>query len=427
MTRATPLLLVLSTCAPDPTAGRLTWHRDVAPIVERKCSTCHEAGGVAPFALKTLADWNTYEAASLSAIRAGRMPPFPARLDCAEYAPTQALLPEQREVIERWLAEGKAEGKPDQFAPLPGAPDRLTRVDLSLPMKQPFTPTRSPDEYRCFLIDWPFTETRYITGYELRPGQKSLVHHADLFFLNPAFVPEWQRRDDADPAPGWECYDIPFGREGSWIGTYVPGMRGVDFPEGTGLRVPPGAKVYIQMHYNAAGGEVGPDQSTLDLRLETRVRRIAGVQALSDPKWLNRQMRIPAGQKDVTHRFDIDPTPLASIISEDFVDGRPLKLYATTMHLHQLGQATKLEILRADGSTTCAVDIPKWDFHWQLAYTLKTPITINPGDQVSVQCTFDNTAANQPVVNGVRVTPRDRNWGARTEDEMCVGGVFVTQ
>lgn len=426
MRRAFPLLL-LAACAPDPTAGKLTWHRDIAPIIERKCGTCHEAGGVAPFTLKTLADWSTYEAASLSAIRDGRMPPFPARQACAEYSPTQALLPEQRAVLERWIADGKLEGDTADFTALPQPPDKLTRVDVSLPMKTPFTPTKSPDEYRCFLIDWPFTEPRYITGYELRPGQKALVHHADLFFLSPSFVAEWERRDATDPAPGWECYDIPFGREGSWIGTYVPGMRGVDFPEGTGLRVPPGAKVYIQMHYNSGGGEVGPDLSTLDLRLETRVKRIAGVQALSDPKWLSRQMRIPAGKKDVTHTFDIDPTPLASIISEDFVDGRPLKLYATTMHMHALGQSTKLEVIRADGSRTCAVDIPKWDFHWQLAYTLKTPITINPGDQVSVSCTFDNTPENQPVINGARVTPKDRNWGARTEDEMCVGGVFVTQ
>ena len=92
-------------------------------------------------------------------------------------------------------------------------------------------------------------------------------------------------------------------------------------------------------------------------------------------------MAIPAGQKDVTHTFDIDPTMFSSIINQNFVDGRPLKLYATTMHLHQLGQVAKLEILRADGSTTCAVDIPKWDFHWQLAYTLKEPIVINPGDR----------------------------------------------
>lgn len=418
----------LSACTPPPAPQVTTWHKDVAPIIERKCASCHEPGNIAPFSLRTLADWKAVEPLALDAIRTGRMPPFPGKQSCAEYAPTQALGADQREVIERWIAEGSLEGAQADFVPLPGAVDRLTRVDLSLPMKEAFTPTQAPDEYRCFLIDWPYDVPKYITGYELRPGIKAMVHHADIFFLNPTVVAEWERRDAAEAGPGWECYSIPIGQEGSWIGTYVPGNRGVDFPEGTGLKVPVGAKIYVQVHYNTLNGEVGPDLSTLDLRLEDKVRRQAGVQAVSDPSWITqRTMGIPANQKDVTHRFDIDATMFASIINQNFVDGRPLKLYATTMHLHQLGQSAKLEILRADGTTTCGVDIPKWDFHWQLAYTLKEPIVINPGDQLSVSCTWDNTAANQPVINGQRVVPRDRNWGARTQDEMCVAGIYVTQ
>jgi hypothetical protein len=424
-----PALAFTVGCSQPQPLQQTTWHKDVAPIIVRKCGTCHEAGGVAPFSLKTLDEWKAMEGPALDAIRSGRMPPFPGTLDCADFSPTTALLPEQKATLERWLAEGAPEGNPADFAELPGAPDRLTRVDLSLPMKEPFTPTRSPDEYRCFLIDWPFDVPKYITGYELRPGQKSLVHHADIFFLNPAVVPTWQARDDAEPGPGWECYDIPIGQEGGWIGTFVPGNRGVDFPVDTGLKVPVGAKIYFQVHYNLAGQSAGAaDVSTLDLRLEDRVRRIAGVQAVSDPAWIaQRTMVIPAGQRDVEHHFDVEATRFASIINQNFVDGRPLKLYATTMHLHQLGQAASLKIKHPDGTSTCAVDIPKWDFHWQLAYTLREPIIINPGDELSVSCTWDNTAANQPIVNGARVTPRTRNWGARTEDEMCVAGIYVTQ
>lgn len=430
MTRALLMTtaLAVAACTPPPEPDVTTWHKDVAPIIQRKCATCHEPGNIAPFSLLTLADWKSKEAIALEAIRSGRMPPYPGRTSCADYAPTQALSAEQKATIEKWVSEGSVEGKAADFAALTGAPDRLTRVDVSVPMREPFTPTKSPDEYRCFLMDWPYDVPKYITGYELRPGIKAMVHHADIFFLNPAVVADWVARDEADPGPGWECYSIPIGQEGGWIGTYVPGNRGVDFPEGTGLKVPVGAKIYVQVHYNTLNGEVGPDVSTLDLRLEDRVKKFAGVQAVSDPAWIQqRTMGIPANQKDVTHTFDIDPTMFSSIINQNFVDGRPLKLYATTMHLHQLGQSASLKILRADGSTTCAVDIPKWDFHWQLAYTLREPIVINPGDQLSVSCTWDNTAENQPVINGQRVVPRDRNWGARTQDEMCVAGIYVTQ
>ena len=429
MTRVLVLSVVtLLGCTPSPTeATATTWHKDVAPIVQRKCATCHVTGGVAPFALETLDDWKAVEPQALDAIRAGRMPPFPGRQDCAEYAPTQALLPAQRDVIEKWVTEGALEGQARDFAPLAGAEDKLTRVDLSLPMKEGFTPTHRPDEYRCFLIDWPYDAPKFITGYNLRPGRTDLVHHADIFFLNPAVVAEWERRDAAESGPGWECYDIPLGNEGSWIGTFVPGMRGVDFPDGTGLRVPPGSKVYIQVHYNLTNAPPAEDLSVLDLSIADGARQ-AGVFAVSDPAWLtSRTMVIPANKKDVTHRFDIEPVDFAGLINPNFVGGRPLKLYATTMHLHQLGQAASMKILRKDGSEACAVDIPTWDFHWQLAYTLREPIVINPGDTLSVSCTWDNTAANQPVVNGQQVTPKTRNWGARTEDEMCVAGIYVTQ
>ena len=255
MFRSSAFLCVgLLACAPAaPGPQPTTWYKDVAPIVERKCGTCHEPGGIAPFALQTLEDWKAVEPSALDAIRTGRMPPFPGRADCAEYAPTQSMSAAQKATIEQWLAEGALEGAQADFASLPGAVDRLTRVDVSLPMKEAYTPTRSPDEYRCFLIDWPYDTAKFITGYELRPGRKNVVHHADLFFLNPVGGGRvGARATHADPAPGWECFDIPLGQEGGWIGTFVPGNRGVDFPEGTGLKVPVGAKVYIQMHYNIA-------------------------------------------------------------------------------------------------------------------------------------------------------------------------------
>ncbi len=423
---AAVLAVTLAGCAQSPSGP--TWYRDVQPIVQRKCGTCHEEGGIGPFPLKTLADWKAVEPLALAAIREGRMPPFPARTDCAEYAPTQQLPAEYRETIEKWVAAGEPEGDPKTFKELPGAADRLTRVDLSLPLSVPFTPTEAPDQYRCFLVDWPVKDPMFVTGYELRPGVKDIVHHADIFFIHPDAAAAWQAKDDADPAPGWECYDIPFADEGGWIGTWVPGLRGVDFHEGTGLRIPVGGKIYVQVHYNIPQGNDRADVSTLDLRLENRVETPAGVQAVSDPSWLTQHtMTIPANEKDVTHNFIVDPTLLAPLISRTFTGNKPMTLYATTMHLHQLGESAYLKVHHADGGTDCVVDIPKWDFHWQLSYTLANPVRITPGDKIEVSCTWDNTQANQPILNGTQVLSKTRNWGARTQDEMCVGGIYVTE
>ena len=94
--RFLPLMLALAACSPS-TPAAVTWHKDVAPIVQRKCATCHVAGGVAPFALGTAEEWKAMEAPALAAIRSGKMPPFPGKQDCADYDPTQAISAAQTE------------------------------------------------------------------------------------------------------------------------------------------------------------------------------------------------------------------------------------------------------------------------------------------------------------------------------------------
>ena len=99
------LAIGLIACSPAPESKALTWHKDVAPIVQRKCATCHVTGGVAPFPLGTLAEWKAVESAALVAIGSGKMPPFPGRTDCAEYDPSQSISAAQKTVIQAW-AEG---------------------------------------------------------------------------------------------------------------------------------------------------------------------------------------------------------------------------------------------------------------------------------------------------------------------------------
>jgi hypothetical protein len=72
------------------------------------------------------------------------------------------------------------------------------------------------------------------------------------------------------------------------------------------------------------------------------------------------------------------------------------------------------------------LDVPQWDFHWQGAYELQQPVPVKSGDSVTVTCTWDNTAAHQPELRGVRAAPHDVYWGEKTTDEMCLGFLYVT-
>ena len=94
------------------------------------------------------------------------------------------------------------------------------------------------------------------------------------------------------------------------------------------------------------------------------------------------------------------------------------------MHLH--GRQIRVDIRHADGSSTCAVDIPGWNFHWQQFYYYKQPISVVAGDTIHLACTYDNSAASQPVINGVQQPPADLRWGEKTTDEMCLDYLYFT-
>jgi hypothetical protein len=427
-----PLWLAIAlplSCAPAADPGP-TWRRDVGPLVQSRCGSCHREGGIAPMALTNRDALIEYRASIALALADGRMPPWPAADGCSDYAPTGGISSDEKAQLQAWFDAGAPMGTPgSEPAQLPHQPIGLSRVDLTVTMPEPFTPTKSPDEYRCFVLDWPVSAPTYITGFDLKPGAPQLVHHANLFFIKPGSVADYQAKDAAQAGPGYPCYSFPnpLGGEGGWIGTFVPGSLGADFPEDSGLLIEPGSKLFLQVHYNASKGSL-PDASSILLRLADRVKKPGSVQAWADPDWpVNHEMAIPAFQRDVMHSFAEDPTLFLSVMNRSFVDFQPVKLSMAMLHMHALGSKGSIYIQRKDGARECVLDIPRWQFDWQLPYALAAPKTINPGDQLVVECHWDNSAEHQPFVNGVRQTSKDRNWGPNTSDEMCVGGVYFSQ
>lgn len=94
--------------------------------------------------------------------------------------------------------------------------------------------------------------------------------------------------------------------------------------------------------------------------------------------------------------------------------------------MHELGSAGKMTIDRSDGSEDCILEISDWDFRWQGDYELLESMTFNPGDQLRIDCEWDNSAENQRVVDGQPLPPQNLNWGDGTQDEMCLGGFYWT-
>ncbi len=412
-----------STTGETPTTGAeagLTYHRDIKAILDRKCATCHQPGDIGPFSITNYDETKKLAPAIADSVDSGIMPPWSPSAECNTYKHDRSLAADERGDILAWIAAGAPEGDP---ADAPAPEDDIqpeVDYDIALGIPEPFTPTTYPDDYRCFLLDWPKDQDSYATAFSVTPGERAIVHHVIAYVLPPGEVAAFDALDAADPGPGYPCYGGPGGeasQKAQWLGAWVPGTGGGEMPAGTGILVKPGSKIALQMHYHPLPGAL-PDQSTLKVRTAETVERPAYLLPLTNPGWLvdSPPMTIPAGAKDTVHSFEID---LGSAIfylfpGSPFGIGKPVVAHAAGVHMHTLGTRASLTVERGDTSE-CLVDVPRWDFNWQGTYDLTGSTVVEPTDKIRLECHFDNSAGDQPL-----------KWGEGTGDEMCLGMIYVS-
>ena len=409
-----------SSSARSPRPGEYTYYADAKPVIDAKCAQCHLEDGIGPMPLTTYDEVERFGDLVRAAIDSGTMPPWTATDECGEYIGDRSLSDDQKAMLLAWIDDDMPEGDPEfEGDPLPADGRELPRVDEMLQLPEPYSlPEDENEGYQCFVMDWPHDEEMYITGINIVPDNRSVVHHAVLYMAPPGNREYYHQRDEADPESGYECFDSRGGVGGAreWVASYEPGGYGQEFPEGVGILVEPGATMVLQMHYDKTFGNSEPDQSWLEFMLEEEVPKPGNVELFLNPLWIGFGMNIPAGDSDVMHAWQGRVVP----------SGRAMALHWADLHMHQLGSSGTLSIERADGTSECLVDIPKYDFAWQETYMFRRRKIMYPGDQLRGECHWDNSPGNQPVVDGKRLTPEDRSWGDSSFDEMCLGNVLVS-
>ena len=154
-----------------------TWHADVAPIIHASCTGCHAEGAIGGFSLTTMAEVEAWSQAVYVAIESGTMPPWLAGEDCNSYQQDFSLSADEAQTVLNWIDGDMPEGDPLDAAQTEAwRPASLDRVDLTLEMPISYTPKRAPDDYRCFVMEWPYEETVWVTGYEVVPGNHTRRH-----------------------------------------------------------------------------------------------------------------------------------------------------------------------------------------------------------------------------------------------------------
>lgn len=397
-----------------------TYHRDIQPLVERSCVGCHAQGGVAPMAFDDPGNAVAFAGAMWAAIESKRMPPFFASADCNSYENDPRLTADEQALFKRWAEGGAGLGDPATAVHATPVKSPAVRADRSMPLAQPFDARLMghTDNYQCFVLDPQASTDLWVAGYEVVPGNRALTHHVLAYVVPPEQVGELQALDDATTEQGYPCMAGGVGVSGAVannIAGWVPGQAGVRLPEGTALQIPKGSKLVMQIHYNLLGLSSGGDpfdQTKLNLELTQETVRKATV--------------LPMLKRDLA----IDAYDANSVQTKDAKVGLLVPgatIYRLAGHMHQLGTSVKLEVVHADGSSKCLLHVPDWDFNWQRDYSLKTPVTLSSSDSLRITCTYDNSQANQPKVNGVATMPKNVTWGESTSDEMCMTYMTFTR
>jgi hypothetical protein len=342
----------------------------------------------------------------------------------------RSLTDEQIQLLHDWVAGGALEGDPDSPAPLaPSDALTLPSVDLSADIGVDYVPPSDvSDEYRCFLLDLGTTEDRVSLGYRVTPGDPKIVHHVITTLFDGASREALQALDDESPdRAGWPCAGgpVPLASERKIkavgaLGSWVPGVSVVLYPEGTGSLVPSGSVAVMQIHYNMDAKPM-PDRTKIEVALAPRGQEPA--KNLSTLRIRNNRIRVPAGAKDVAVETT---TTVRELSAGRFLADGPATLRMVAGHMHMVGVQTSLTLERSGGEKSVLLDIAAWDFHWQGSYTLKTPIELNADDKVTLRCVYDNTPEHLSAV-GYPEPAHLVTLGEGSTDEMCIGYLTVTE
>jgi hypothetical protein len=428
------LALPLTACTEDAegadegaNAERVTYYRDILPVLAENCNTCHTEGAVAPFALDDYDSAAQFAPLVAVAVQERTMPPFGANNDgsCNTFVDAQWLTDEEIDLITQWVDDGAPEGDPDTPRPEIRTPNELRGnkiVEIGVPPGYAPIPEEYPggetEDYQCFLATEPATEEQFLIGFDVVPDNTELVHHVLAFEVNPSALGNGATMAaldaDSPDQPGWKCTGaagdgvIPEGVPVAW----APGTGAVNFPDGTGIKIDRGNVLVIQMHYDLSGGKTGIDSTIVDLDFADAVEREAR-QTLSDPflygAVLGNPDQLPPGQEHAKYEWSMT---IADATFESAAQG-DVEIYGLLPHMHKRGNSMTVEFGSDDGMQ-CGANIDRWDFDWQRLYFLETPLLANYQDEIRVVCDYDTSRDAAPILPG---------FG--TEDEMCLVGLYI--
>jgi hypothetical protein len=337
----------------------------------------------------------------------------------------------------------------------------VTPSTVTLKIAKPYTPKGTnggTDDYRCFLMPAQTTPTdQVITGVNVVPGNKKIVHHAILYLIPAADVTQAVKRDGKDGRQGWSCFGdvgLPIGdltnyqQDAPWLAAWAPGVPAQTFPAGTGMKWPAGSRIVLQMHYNLLAGK-GTDQSKVVVQTQPDDGSLTALHMmlllapveLACPKGIKGKLcNRTASVNEMVKRSNRQAQQLADGLGYLCYGRAPfahastrctwnaqsdMKIWGVAGHMHLLGKSISVVVGINTNTQTRILNITQWNFDDQRARKLKQPLTVGAGSGLRVTCTH-NPRLRQMLPELRKLPPRYVTWGDGSSDEMCLAMVMYS-
>jgi hypothetical protein len=395
------LLLPAMASAQTPAAGRQpTFTKDVAPILQRSCVTCHRPGESAPMSLMTYEDVRPWARSIKTRTSARTMPPFhiDRTIGIQTYKNDPSLSDDEINLIAKWVDSGAPRGNPADMPPLRQFADasqwQIGTPDVIVKFPAYKVPAAGPDLYGNLYADIPITKDRYIKAIQTRaatPASRKVVHHALSYAVN---APDMEvNGDDSVGVDG-----------GDFLVEYASGKNAEVYTDDSGVLLQAGKKAMVSYHLHSVGEEV-------DAYIELGIK-------LHPEGYTPKHIRWSKQLAQSTADIDIPGGTIARIDGYAILH-KPARILSFQPHMHARGKRQCLELIYPTAGSAAKSEIvscANFDYNWHLnySYTDESAPIVPAGTILHTISWHDNSNAN-------RGNPDPKNWvgdGQRTIDEM---------
>jgi hypothetical protein len=389
------LTCALLLCVQNTLAQKPTFIKDIAPIIHKNCTPCHQPNEAAPFSLITYEDVAKRASFIKEVVESGFMPPWKPDNHYVSYSNDRSLSEKEKSLIIQWVNEKAPKGKGkvpevnlDQLSQRPNATGR--KPDVTLKALDTYKlPGDNFERFIVYRIPFNLPDSANVEAIEFTSNNKKIIHHANFA------IHEVPQGIDINSGPNminlteddrtkYDAY-LPFKKTITYYGGWIPGSSGESYPKGFGWVMPKRGVILLTIHYAPSAKE---EES------------ISGVNLYFTKTPVERKVKVISfgsggiGEEQISPPLMLFPNTVKKFTLKLSNPGEDFSAMYVWPHMHYLGKSFLAYGVTPFGDTIRLANIPQWDFRWQEIYKFKNLVRIPRGTRLHIEGVYDNTANN---------------------------------